>query len=286
MGEEIVAVLFDAVGTLIYADPPVVDVYQAAAARFGSRRTRDEIGERFRQVLASPLEAAESCDSLVRPATSETLEHDRWKRIVSEVIDDLPPVADEHLFAELWQHFSLPKNWRLFDDVAAVWHGLQQRGFTLGITSNFDSRLRSVLAGLPPLDAFEKGGRELSRPAADPIAIRSNATTPAPLELLFISSEIGYPKPAPQFFEAVQTQLRLEPSQILIVGDDWTNDIVGGRAAGWHAVWLNRSAEMEGSHHIAALTELLSLLPQRIGTREASRRARDHFSDDGDPPRV
>ncbi len=236
MEQEIVAVLFDAVGTLIEAAPPVAEVYRAAATRFGSRLSLEQIRDRFRRTIAAPPQQAGSPPSLTRPVTSEALERERWRSIVADVMDDVPTAAADDLFAELWEHFSRPTSWRLFDDVAPTWNELQQRGYTLGIASNFDSRLRSVLSCLPPLARCEK---------------------------LFISSELGYPKPDPRFFAAVQSRLQLKPKQIVLVGDDWTNDVVGGKAAGWATQWLNRDPKAASGNGLARLTDLLSLLPPR-----------------------
>lgn len=234
MFSNIAAILFDAVGTLLYADPPVGDVYHQAAARFGSRLSAAEIAHRFKQSLAGDNQPPLSGESLHRPATSEALEHQRWQRIVRATIDDIPDTAAERLFAELWQHFSEPTSWQLYDDVDATWLRLSTLGYQLGIASNFDSRLRTVAAGLAPLHQCQHW---------------------------FISSEAGHPKPDPRFFRMVEQQLSLAPSQILLVGDDWTNDVLGARSAGWSVVWLNRDQRqqpvtLEGLHTIASLTEL------------------------------
>jgi putative hydrolase of the HAD superfamily len=232
----IAAVLFDAVGTLIYADPPVAEVYRSIAANYGSQRSTADIRERFRAPMSADS-STESPSILHRPTTSEALELERWRRIVSDVIDDIPTADREPLFNSLWQHFAQPQSWRLFDDVASVWEPLQDRGYRLGIASNFDSRLRTVAAGLLPLSRCDTW---------------------------FISSELGLSKPDPRFFRAAEQQIPLKPSQILLIGDDWTNDILGGQAAGWSTVWLDRSSVPTPMPHIAKLTELLSLLPPRV----------------------
>ena len=40
-------VLFDAVGTLIYPDPPVAEAYRSIGRRFGSRLSVEQIAARF-----------------------------------------------------------------------------------------------------------------------------------------------------------------------------------------------------------------------------------------------
>ena len=108
----------------------------------------------------------------------------------------------------------------------------RSQGFTLGLASNYDHRLRSVVAGLPEL---------------------------APLRHLAISSEIGWRKPAGEFFAAVCRMVELPPAQVLYVGDDPVNDYDGARAAGLAAV-LFEPASQETYHrpgHIRQLTVLL-----------------------------
>ena len=76
-------ILFDAVGTLIYADPPVARVYRDAGRRAGFRATIEQIEWRFRQALTAEFGPP---DDLTRPPTSESHESARWQRIVAAVL--------------------------------------------------------------------------------------------------------------------------------------------------------------------------------------------------------
>jgi putative hydrolase of the HAD superfamily len=229
------AVLFDAVGTLIVPDPPVAEAYHLAAWSCGSQLSLAQVRARFhaawnaRTLARRDLAAGE----LARLPTSEAAEREFWREIVAQVFDD---VADEHerLFESLWDHFAQPHHWRVFADVAGVWNALQARGYLLGIASNFDQRLRGILRAHAPLDRCEA---------------------------LFVSSQIGFPKPAPQFFAAVEQRLQLPAERILLVGDDEVNDLQGARAAGWQAVLLARGVPSERDDSIQSLAELLERLP-------------------------
>jgi putative hydrolase of the HAD superfamily len=216
-------VLFDAVGTLMYADPPVASVYQAVGRRFGSRLTVDEIRRRFHTALAA--------EHRLQAPTSELAERERWRRIVASTIDDVAEHQDA-LFAKLWSHFAQPQSWRLFDDVAAVWQELDRRGYELGIASNFDQRLRSVVAGHEQL---------------------------AGCQAVFISAEIGFLKPDERLFRAVERSLNLSPSEIALVGDDDVADFHGATHSGWRAIHLDRhNSAPGGDNTIHALTDLLA----------------------------
>jgi putative hydrolase of the HAD superfamily len=197
------AFLFDAVGTLIYPNPPVAEVYQREARKLGSKYSVPEIAGRFRAAIAQHHQGG---------TTSEEQERERWRRIVYDVIDDVDD-TQEQLLTALWQHFGSASSWRLFDDVAPVWHELAGRGYLLGIASNFDGRLWAICHGHPPLDECRH---------------------------VFVSSEVGFPKPEMQFYRAAEEKLGLRPEQILLVGDDEAADVTGPIAAGWQAIWLRR----------------------------------------------
>src|SRR5262249_5574805 len=155
-----------AVGTLIHPDPPAQLVYSQVGRRFGSRLPAAAIEQRF----AAAFQREEALDRQQGLRTSEERERDRWRRIVAAVLDD---VADgESCFRELYRHFSCPGAWRVEAGAVGVVEELARRGHTLGLASNYDHRLRSVVAGLPALRG---------------------------LHHLVISSEVGWRKPAPQF---------------------------------------------------------------------------------------
>lgn len=54
-----------------------------------------------------------------------------------------------------------------------------------------------------------------------------------------VSQRVGAIKPHPAIFAAARTALGSpRPDHILHVGDDWTADVVGGKAAGWRVAYL------------------------------------------------
>ncbi|MBO4769771.1 MAG: YjjG family noncanonical pyrimidine nucleotidase [Clostridia bacterium] len=61
-------------------------------------------------------------------------------------------------------------------------------------------------------------------------------------ENIFISGEIGFNKPAPEFFSiALQKCGGLEAEECVMIGDSLTSDILGGRNAGMKTVYFNRN---------------------------------------------
>lgn len=224
-------VLIDAVGTLIEPHPSVADVYLAAASRQGVLIDRAEVRARFHRFFRND-EVDEARGPLI---TDEAVEYRRWRRIVANV---LPEVSDsERAFTELWGHFADSDSWRCFPDVGAAIRVLEMAEIPVRIASNFDGRLRRVVAGRAEIAGL--GGS------------------------LVISSEVGYRKPHPEFYLAACASLGLEPSKVLCVGDDPENDVNGARRAGLRGVLLDRSGGCVGT--TACVHDLGRLMAARGG---------------------
>ena len=60
------------------------------------------------------------------------------------------------------------------------------------------------------------------------------------IDFMVTSEEVGRPKPEPEiFFEALR-KAECRAGEAVMVGDNWSADVTGARAAGIRAVWLNR----------------------------------------------
>ncbi len=236
--EEVEGVILDAVDTLIDPRPPVAEVYAAVAAGQGVVVDVGEVKRRFRLHFRND----EVDDQLGPMATDEAIEARRWRRIVANVLPDLPDLA--RAFEELWDHFGRPEAWRCFPDVGPGLALLREAGLPFRVASNFDGRLRAVARGLPEL--------------ADHV------------ETLVISSEVGYRKPHPAFYAAACASLDLPPGRVLCVGDDPENDVRGPERAGVRGVLLDRTALR--STGLVAFPDLLNLASELTRARRASRR--------------
>ncbi len=60
-----------------------------------------------------------------------------------------------------------------------------------------------------------------------------------PPEAIFVSGEIGAPKPERAFFDAVLSATGASAAEVLIVGDHLENDIRGAAACGWQTCWVS-----------------------------------------------
>lgn len=218
------AVVFDAVGTVMYPSPPVARVYRAALTRHCERHlSEEEISGVFRRALDE-----RGVQQSLR--TDEEGERDFWRQLIHGLCNGHP--AFEACFDHLYAHFGESSNWACFDDVADCMTSLSEQNLTIAIASNFDLRLHSVLDGLGPLSGIEHR---------------------------FVSSQIGFRKPGEQFFNAVCSELLLEPQQVLFVGDDLRNDVFGANQAGCHSAWICRQADRPDSAQ-ANTTRISSLM--------------------------
>src|SRR5690606_22746605 len=133
---------FDAVGTLIFPDPPVHLAYYRIGRKYGSKSTPSEVLHRFRTAMAAPQSSRTGSQSPPLPdggtttGNGEELERRYWRGIVGEV---LPDVADpDACFEELFAHFAHPASWQCFADVEETLLEANRRGHRLALASNFD----------------------------------------------------------------------------------------------------------------------------------------------------
>lgn len=196
-------VVFDVVGTLVEPWPPVAEAYAFAAQRHGISAAADDIRPRF----AAAWRRQELLDAAgpAAFATDRRRERARWRAIVEEVFPDAPDVSA--VFTELWDHFGRPTAWRPLPQGTRLVEQAVAAGLGVALASNFDERLLVVA---PLLEPLARAGH------------------------VFPSSELGWRKPAPEFFRAVERRLDLGPAELLLVGDDPELDLAAGRRAGWH----------------------------------------------------
>lgn len=84
-------------------------------------------------------------------------------------------------------------------------------------------------------------------------------------EKVFISQEMGYNKPAREYFECCFANIPgFDPRKAVMVGDSLTSDILGGKNAGLVTVWVNPEGkdwgEIRPDYEIRSITELEGLL--------------------------
>ena len=226
------AVSLDAAGTLITVAAPVGETYARLAARHGIDIAPARLDEGFRRLYPGmpPLAFAG-----LEGAALHAAERRWWHALVAAVFGEAARApAFDAFFDTLYAHYAEARAWRVYDEVFEVLATLRARGIALVVTSNFDSRLHGILAGLRLRDA---------------------------LDAVVCSSEAGAAKPDARVFAAACAAVASTPADTLHVGDDPRADLQGARDAGLHALLLDRHAGHDAAPaHIATLAQLPAAL--------------------------
>jgi len=203
-------VFFDAAGTLFHLPKGVGWHYGDVAARHGAVLSEQDLNRAFRNAWKRSTPPVET--RIARPDDDRSW----WRALVDDVLDECSgeplPLDRDRYFAELYDEFARPGIWELYPDVVETLEFLAGR-FRLGVLSNFDGRLRPVLADLGVAHYFQDW---------------------------IISSEVGADKPSPWIFEKALASAGISASEALHVGDDPVCDWEAAASAGWCTFRLDR----------------------------------------------
>ncbi|TAJ22930.1 MAG: HAD family hydrolase [Nitrospirae bacterium] len=234
-------VFFDAAGTLFHVKGSVAEVYLAYAEPYGVRRTPElleAVNAAFRRAFR---DAPPPIFAVTEPADIKRCERLWWFDVVHNVFYRVGMFEgfDEY-FESVFQAFAGPQHWALCADTLGALKALKEDGYELGIISNFDTRLFSVLRGLGIADLF------------DTVTIASLAKAV---------------KPAPRIFHLALDQHAVDPEEALHVGDSFRDDVEGARKAGLAAVLIDRGQASDRIVQDATpMIQTLDELPRLLAT--------------------
>jgi putative hydrolase of the HAD superfamily len=207
-------VFFDAVGTLFGVRGSVGQVYREIARQHGVEVDATKIDRAFYESFkASPPCTFPGVDVLEIPQ----LEQQWWNTIAQQTFDRvgvLHQFADfSEFFSDLYYHFETAKPWLIYPDTIPTLEKLRSLNISLGVLSNFDSRLYKVLKALNLEDFFDS---------------------------ITISTEVGVAKPDPKIFAIALEKHDCQPENAWHIGDSQQEDYEAAKAAGLRGVLLNR----------------------------------------------
>ena len=214
------AVFFDAANTLLYPYPSVGAVYAEVAARYGVTTTAEAVQAAFRRAWSE----VQATTDPVRYGVGEPDGRRFWNALVRATFAPIALPDDfEAFFDELYWLFSQPTVWRLYPECLAVLQTLRQRGYTVGIISNWDIRLLDLLHGLGLITCVQH---------------------------VSISAVVGWEKPHGNIFARALDAVGVTPARAVHVGDSLHADVHGARQAGMQPLWLRRDGEArhDGTH--------------------------------------
>lgn len=86
------------------------------------------------------------------------------------------------------------------------------------------------------------------------------------VDALVASEEVGIAKPEPGIFRVALERVGCPAEAAVMVGDSWENDVLGARAAGIRAVWLNRRGVVIPDSKLAGEIRDLASLRMLLGS--------------------
>lgn len=223
-------IFLDAGGTLFRPYPSVGAIYSKIAAKHGVVLSAERLDQSFHDAWHSRNGLA-----ALAGASSEKVERDWWHGLVQEVFSQLATFEDfESFFVELYDVFARKECWRLFDDTLPLLETLKNRGYRIGMISNWDHRLFGIVDDLGIEPYFEH---------------------------VFASSKVGVAKPGAGIFQQAIQAFDIDPQNGVHIGDSLEEDYHGARRCGLHAVLLDRPRKAyNGVVRIESLHELIPLL--------------------------
>jgi len=215
------AVLLDALGTLLYLEPPAPRLQASLRARLGLGVGEDRCEAAMR---AEMRHYAAEC--------SRAGDDGRLAALRLECADVLADALGLGLAGfELLPCLTDAIAFTAYPDAAPALDALAGAGLRLAVVSNWDVSLAQVL------DRLRLGER---------------------FECVTHSAELGVGKPDPRIFRLALARLELGPEQVVHVGDDPINDIAGATSAGVPALLLGRASGGD-LRTLAELPELLGV---------------------------
>lgn len=224
-------------------------LFEARALAYGPEGA-DLISEVLRgeSIPAEPAEVAEALAALPlelrearRAIRTEEQEEDFRRAMLQPLLAGLGVryPTDALLLRLVETLHEYPAYWSIYPETLPVLHQLRERGFRLGVVSNWEPSLHRFLA------AFELN----------------------PYFGAVVSSmEEGVAKPDPYLFQRALKRLDVAADWALHVGPSVNEDVTGALRAGVRPVWLNRTGIPAG-HEVLTVQDLrgLLLLAQKAG---------------------
>ena len=225
------AVFFDIGGTLMFADPPVPDVFTRVARRRGH-------GITVRDVEPCMQQADEYYQSEYMRDGDFWCDHDRAVQLwldMYALMADYAGISDPGLPQAVYDEYLRPENWSLFPDAPACLKGLKRRGFKLGVISNWDATLENLLREMGYLPYFDE---------------------------VVASAAVGCRKPSKAIFEIALERMGVKPEDAVHVGDLPEADGDGATGSGIRPIIIDRHNQIANCPYerIPVLTDLVSML--------------------------
>lgn len=172
--------------------------------------------------------------------------HTWWTAVVKDTFHlcgVLDPALLQTISDNLYHNFCNAQNWEVFNDSKKVLEACASLKLKLGVVSNFDKRLETILKSCDLLSHFS---------------------------FLITSEDAGVAKPSPIIFEQALQKCGVSAAEAAHVGDHYIKDYLASRSVGIHGFLLDRDNKYEESdivrkeHCLSSLEELPLRLQQHL----------------------
>ncbi|MDR1015007.1 MAG: HAD family hydrolase [Coriobacteriales bacterium] len=132
-----------------------------------------------------------------------------------------------------YERFLDPDSWTLFDDVIPTLFALKSRRVSIGLISNWDHSLTSIIEGMGIRFYFD---------------------------VVLASADVGLHKPQPEIFRLALHETEAFASETIHVGDHLQADVGGATAAGINPVLIDRDDRHPDGEGYIRITNLRDLI--------------------------
>lgn len=227
-------VFFDAGGTILDPYPSFPELFASTCCSAGFEvdidRVRD-VQERLAPHLVELLdEAGLDQGPTLSPESSRAYWTFTYRRFLAELEIDDPAMAEA-----LYEKFSDPSSYRLYDDVRPTFDALSDAGYRLGLISNFDSWLEKMLVEMEVGHVFDTA---------------------------VISGLEGVEKPDPALYQLALDRAGIEAARAVHIGDSPAMDMEPASKVGMTPILLDRAGRYAEPEYrrISKLDKLLEVV--------------------------
>ncbi len=225
------AVFFDLYHTLLGYDPPREELQAEALKDFGIEMNPES--------LLRPLVVADEYiyGEHARASLGQRSKEEQmavWAQYERILLREAGIEADDQLIMGLlgkMRQFGLKQV--LFDDVLPTLNELKKQGLILGLISNVDQDITSLL---------------------------DNLGLTALLQVVVTSQDAGFNKPSPEIFQEAVKRAGVQASEALYVGDQYQIDVVGANQAGMKGILIDRIDYFTEVNDCPRLQNLMQIL--------------------------
>ncbi|NWH68996.1 HDHD3 protein, partial [Geococcyx californianus] len=227
---------WDVKDTLLRLWKPLGESYAAEARAHGLRVQPEALTRAFREVYGAQSQRFPNY------GRGQGLSSRHWWVDVVKQSFRLAGVHEDRvltLMAEnLYRDFCSACNWEVLPGASETLTQCCQRGFRMGVISNFDNRLENILSQCNLRHHFE---------------------------FVLTSEDAGFAKPDRKIFEQALRLSGVPAEQAAHIGDDYARDYRAARAVGMHGFLLQaagqgKELEVPPEHILPTLSHLLALI--------------------------